>query len=260
MRIGRGDDAGAGLASAAGIGRVTLVRLEGGEQSPRYETLMAIARALDACANTRRLEGVPASVRRPGRSIADKAQPCCGKSSTGTKKTLILAATGCVQRAVPPPISIAVLRQRISYNDYKAAPKDEIVLCAYNSQMGLRLDDQLRAFGGNTAMPSPDVLLLSEVDRGCTRNRQPKRRERVRPGAWFVLWCTVSSSSSCRDSLAPVGVIRRRCEHGNAIASRFPLGNVRLIRHKNRSELARYIAAHHACGRGAPWRASRASG
>ena len=34
------------LASAAGIGRVTLVRLESGEQSPRYETLLAIARAL----------------------------------------------------------------------------------------------------------------------------------------------------------------------------------------------------------------------
>jgi len=34
------------LASAAGIGRVTLVRLERGEQSPRYETLVAIAQAL----------------------------------------------------------------------------------------------------------------------------------------------------------------------------------------------------------------------
>src|SRR5438093_439583 len=34
------------LASAAGIGRVTLIRLESGEQSPRYETLVAIARAL----------------------------------------------------------------------------------------------------------------------------------------------------------------------------------------------------------------------
>jgi DNA-binding XRE family transcriptional regulator len=34
------------LASAAGIGRVTLVRLESGEQSPRYETLVALAGAL----------------------------------------------------------------------------------------------------------------------------------------------------------------------------------------------------------------------
>ena len=34
------------LAAAAGIGRVTEVRIEKGEQSPRYETLMAIAQAL----------------------------------------------------------------------------------------------------------------------------------------------------------------------------------------------------------------------
>ena len=34
------------LAVAAGIARVTLIRLENGEQSPRYETLEALARAL----------------------------------------------------------------------------------------------------------------------------------------------------------------------------------------------------------------------
>jgi DNA-binding XRE family transcriptional regulator len=34
------------LATAAEIGRVTAVRIENGEQSPRYETLAAIARAL----------------------------------------------------------------------------------------------------------------------------------------------------------------------------------------------------------------------
>ena len=34
------------LAEAAGIGRVTQVRIENGEQSPRYETLAAIAQAL----------------------------------------------------------------------------------------------------------------------------------------------------------------------------------------------------------------------
>ena len=34
------------LAQSAGVGRVTLVRIENGEQSPRYETLVALARAL----------------------------------------------------------------------------------------------------------------------------------------------------------------------------------------------------------------------
>ena len=34
------------LAEAAGIGRVTLVRIENGEHSPRYETLVSLAQAL----------------------------------------------------------------------------------------------------------------------------------------------------------------------------------------------------------------------
>jgi len=34
------------LASEAGIGRVTLVRIENGEQSPRYQTMFELARAL----------------------------------------------------------------------------------------------------------------------------------------------------------------------------------------------------------------------
>ncbi len=34
------------LAEAAGIGRITLVRIEKGEQSPNYETLIALARGL----------------------------------------------------------------------------------------------------------------------------------------------------------------------------------------------------------------------
>ena len=34
------------LSSSAGVGRITLVRIEKGEQSPRYETLVALSRAL----------------------------------------------------------------------------------------------------------------------------------------------------------------------------------------------------------------------
>jgi len=34
------------LATAAGIGRITLARVENGQQSPRYETLVALAGAL----------------------------------------------------------------------------------------------------------------------------------------------------------------------------------------------------------------------
>ena len=45
------------LARAAGIGRVTLVRLEKGEQTPRYKTLGAIARALGVDVSELLVEG-----------------------------------------------------------------------------------------------------------------------------------------------------------------------------------------------------------
>lgn len=48
------------LAQAAGIGRVTLVRIEHGEQSPRYDTLTGLARALG---------------RPVGELLAERAEP-----------------------------------------------------------------------------------------------------------------------------------------------------------------------------------------
>ncbi len=47
----------AALARAAGIGRVTLVRLEKGDQTPRYKTLDAIARALGVGVSELLVEG-----------------------------------------------------------------------------------------------------------------------------------------------------------------------------------------------------------
>ena len=112
-----------------------------------------------------------------------------------------------------------------------AAPKDEIVLCAYNVERGLRLDDQLLAFADDTEMPSPDVLLISEADRGCTRsgNRNVAGEYARELGLCYVYGVEFVELPRF---WGPGGRVRRRCEHGNAIVSRFPLGNVRLIRHQ----------------------------
>lgn len=112
-----------------------------------------------------------------------------------------------------------------------AAPKDEIVLCTYNVERGLRLDDQLRAFAGDAGMPSPDVLLINEADRGCTRsgNRNVAREYARALGMCYVYGVEFIELPRF---WGPGGSVRRRCEHGNAILSRFPLGNVRLIRHQ----------------------------
>ncbi len=123
---------------------------------------------------------------------------------------------------------------RIEGADFRrqpATPKDEIVVCAYNVERGLRLDDQLRAFAGDAGMPTPDVLLISEADRGCTRSGD---RNVAREYARALGMCYVYGVEFIElpRLWGPGGGLRRRCEHGNAIVSRFPLGNVRLIRHQ----------------------------
>ena len=112
-----------------------------------------------------------------------------------------------------------------------AAPSGEIVLYAYNVERGLRLDDQLRAFAGDAGMPSPDVVLISEADRGCSRsgNRNVAREYARALGMCYVYGVEFLELPRF---WGPGGSVRRRCEHGNAIVSRFPLGNVRLLRHR----------------------------
>ncbi len=112
-----------------------------------------------------------------------------------------------------------------------AAPKDEIVVCTYNVERGLRLEDQLRAFASDAGMPAPDVLLINEADRGCTRSGD---RNVAREYARALGFCYVYGVEFIElpRFWGPGGSVRRRCEHGNAILSRFPLGNVRLIRHQ----------------------------
>ncbi|HVP06043.1 MAG TPA: endonuclease/exonuclease/phosphatase family protein [Dehalococcoidia bacterium] len=112
-----------------------------------------------------------------------------------------------------------------------APAKDEIVVCAYNVERGLRLDAQLRAFTDDPGMPAPDILLLSEADRGCTRsgNRNVAREYAQALGMCYVYGVEFIELPRL---WGPGGRVARRCEHGNAIVSRYPLGNVRLVRHR----------------------------
>ncbi len=135
----------------------------------------------------------------------------------------------CTGSGVPTHLDCRI--EGANFTRRHAVPKDEVVLCAYNVERGLRLDDQLRAFGGDAGMPAPDVLLISEADRGCTRsgNRNVAREYARELGLCYAYGVEFIELPRF---YGPGGSVRRHCEHGNAILSRFPLGNVRLIRHK----------------------------
>jgi len=114
--------------------------------------------------------------------------------------------------------------------------KDELVVLAYNIERGFQVDAQLDMITSGVDFPVPDVLLLSEVDRGCQRTdfRNIARDYAERLGYYYVYATEFVELPGDRGPTGPYDP--PICEHGNAIISRYPLGNVRQIRHaQNRS-------------------------
>lgn len=116
------------------------------------------------------------------------------------------------------------------------APKDALLVLAYNILRGFEIDAQLEMITSGIDFAVPDVLLLSEVDRGCERTgfRNIAREYAERLGYYYVYAVEFLELPGNRGSTGPYDP--PICEHGNAIVSRYPLGNVRQIRHAaNRS-------------------------
>jgi endonuclease/exonuclease/phosphatase family metal-dependent hydrolase len=105
-----------------------------------------------------------------------------------------------------------------------AAPKDEIVIVAYNLERGFGIDEQIAALSDGT-VPAPDVLLVSEADRGCERTefRNIPREMAEALGHDYVYAVEFVE-------LPRPGIIAA-CEHGNFVSSRYPIGNVEARRH-----------------------------
>ena len=108
--------------------------------------------------------------------------------------------------------------------------KREIVVLAYNIERGFGQDAQLDLLLNDPSVPRPDVLLLSEVDRGCRRTqfRNVARDYAQAFGAYYVYATEFVELPGDRAETGPYDP--PLCEHGNAIVSRWPLANVRQIR------------------------------
>ena len=114
--------------------------------------------------------------------------------------------------------------------------KDALVVLAYNILRGFEVDGQLEMIRSGIDFPVPDILLLSEVDRGCARTdfRNIAREYAEGLGYYYVYATEFLELPGDRGPSGPYDP--PVCEHGNAIVSRYPLGNVRQIRHaQNRS-------------------------
>ena len=111
------------------------------------------------------------------------------------------------------------------------APREEIVIVAYNLERGLRTREQVERLRASASVPFPDIVLVSEADRGCSRTgyRDVMRDMAEALGMCYVYGVEFIELPRC------LGAGRRidaPCEHGNGILSRYPLGNARIIRHR----------------------------
>jgi len=123
-----------------------------------------------------------------------------------------------------------------SFSTVEPSPADALVVLAYNILRGFEVDAQVELITSGVDFPVPDVLLLSEVDRGCRRTnfRNIARDYAERLGYYYVYATEFVELPGDRGPTGPYDP--PLCEHGNAIVSRYPLGNVRQIRHaENRS-------------------------
>ena len=106
---------------------------------------------------------------------------------------------------------------------------DSIVVMAYNLERGRHVDEQIAVIRDDPVIPVPDILLISEADRGC--DRSDGRHVTRELAAALEMSYVFAVEFVELDSTGDEGVFVAECEHGNAILSRYPLGNVRQIRH-----------------------------
>ena len=108
-------------------------------------------------------------------------------------------------------------------------PTDELLVMTWNLERGVHLDEQIEAFRSG-ALPLPDVFLISEVDRGCSRSGS-------RNGMWDLAEALELNYVFAVEFVelprpdGSGGTVDELCEHGNAVASRYPIGNVGQLRH-----------------------------
>ena len=108
------------------------------------------------------------------------------------------------------------------------AESNTLTFVAFNRERGLRLEEQIVLLSGDGPLPKPDVIMVSEADRGCARtgSRHITRELAQALGMSYLYAVEFVELSRSED-----GSRTTQCEHGNALLSRYPLGNARLIRH-----------------------------
>ena len=111
--------------------------------------------------------------------------------------------------------------------EFQQSP-EKLTIVAFNVERGFQLEAQIALLSGDGPLPRPDILMISEADRGCARTGYKHVAREIALGLGMnYLYAVEFVELSRRED----GSRTSQCEHGNALLSRFPLGNASLLRH-----------------------------
>ena len=133
--------------------------------------------------------------------------------------------------AAPDPVFIECEVETWVNPEAAQSGRAEPLILTYNIERGYSLDQQIDLFLADGVAPLPDIILMSEADRGCGRTglKHTAREYAERLGMHMVYATEFVEVSG---SVNGDPTTYTACEHGNAILSRYPLGNAGAIRHR----------------------------
>lgn len=142
----------------------------------------------------------------------------------------------CVDSALPDeapdPVYIECEVETWVNPEANGVGRENPIVLTYNIERGHHLDAQIDLLLADTVAPLPDIILMSEADRGCARTGyRHTAREYAQKLGMHMVYATefVEVSGSVNGDPTTYSA----CEHGNAILSRYPLGNAGAIRHRD---------------------------
>lgn len=119
------------------------------------------------------------------------------------------------------PVAITCLMEKGEYAQQGQQAPAVIRVVDWNILRGFTVDDLITHFQGTPPLDDADIILIQEADRGCPRVSYRNITRELAEALDFDFVYGVEF----------IEIHQERCEHGNAILSRYPIVRQRLVRH-----------------------------
>jgi len=113
-----------------------------------------------------------------------------------------------------------------------ATVPQEITVVAYNLERGMKLNNQIEMLISDKVFGMPDIMLVSESDRGCSRTDYKNVTRDLAKALGMNYVYGVEFMELPRKARLATDVNETLCEHGNAVLSKYPIVGADQIRHK----------------------------